>query len=420
MAEQIVDFPWPVHGVNNATATERQPPGTSPDAQNVRTYEPSTSRARGGSRPGLSRYIDAQVLGTASAIQNISVVAFMTTDAVGSGFLYGAGPNPDVSQVTVDVGPDVSWGDWPRIRSNRPVDFQTATDPSSGTRNYGRIVRAGGDGWMQAGVAPVLGLPEIDSIMPPSGSISGVVPVTITGSNLAPTTSVTFGGVAGTIVSSNATTIVVTPPATAASTVAVVVHTPKGGSVAGSYTFDTVPRISGLSISTFSVNATIAGTTAVITGTDLGSATVTFGGVSATVNSNTSTSINVSVPSNTAGNYFVNVVTAGGSSLPTVGAAIIYGLPFEYPIPLPSPYTGAYFTAQIGSNIVLPGDTTVLTVHRSLDGSTNYDSASVTLTRDPTEDPTFNLGPGSFVSGLNLLTTLNGAGISPGVFKEET
>lgn len=54
---------FPVGGLNEITAFEDQPGDSTPDAQNVRPFDPGTGRARGGQRPGLSRHINARVSG---------------------------------------------------------------------------------------------------------------------------------------------------------------------------------------------------------------------------------------------------------------------------------------------------------------------------------------------------------------------
>jgi len=50
---------WPAGGLNKALAYQQQPPYTTPDAQNVRTFETYERRARGGSRSGLKTVIAA-------------------------------------------------------------------------------------------------------------------------------------------------------------------------------------------------------------------------------------------------------------------------------------------------------------------------------------------------------------------------
>jgi len=70
--------------------------------------------------------------------------------------------------------------------------------------------------------------PAITTVLPASGTQSGGTLVTITGTNLAGATQVTFGGTAAAITGNTATTITVTTPAHAAGYVTVVVTTPGG------------------------------------------------------------------------------------------------------------------------------------------------------------------------------------------------
>lgn len=66
-----VEFDYPLKGVNENFAYRQQPEGTTPDALNVRAYDPILKRQRGGQRNGLSKYVAAAVNGT-NPIQSIS------------------------------------------------------------------------------------------------------------------------------------------------------------------------------------------------------------------------------------------------------------------------------------------------------------------------------------------------------------
>ena len=88
------------------------------------------------------------------------------------------------------------------------------------------------------GAFTYLNPPTINSVSPTTGTTAGGTNVTISGSNLANPNSVTFGGVAGTIISSNSNQIVVATPARSAGSVAVVVTTAGGSVTAGvNYTY---------------------------------------------------------------------------------------------------------------------------------------------------------------------------------------
>jgi hypothetical protein len=75
-------LPFPLRGIDVSTEYELQPELTAPEASNVRGVEPATARERGGSRPGLSRWIDARVNATEAMIQCLDVVATADADAL--------------------------------------------------------------------------------------------------------------------------------------------------------------------------------------------------------------------------------------------------------------------------------------------------------------------------------------------------
>ncbi|HUJ13277.1 MAG TPA: IPT/TIG domain-containing protein, partial [Thermoanaerobaculia bacterium] len=95
-------------------------------------------------------------------------------------------------------------------------------------------------------IAVAAAAPAIATLSLTTGLTTGGLSVTITGTSLAGATLVTFGGVAATIVSSNATSIVVTTPAHAAGAVDVVVVTP-GGTATAASAFTFVAQIPTLS-----------------------------------------------------------------------------------------------------------------------------------------------------------------------------
>ncbi len=105
---------FPFNGIDVSSEFETQPSGTTVDAVNVRAFEPSTLRLRGGSRPGLSRYINQQVSGE-NLIQHVAFVVRTDTNAL-----------TDTEEI--------------------PSGTPSTTDPSTGARNPGRSVRTGGSG----------------------------------------------------------------------------------------------------------------------------------------------------------------------------------------------------------------------------------------------------------------------------------
>lgn len=133
---------FPTAGLNVATEFGRQPKMTTPEGENVRAYEVLERRERGGSRPGLIKYIAQQVPGGASVIQHLTVVV-----------------DPQAPFLLADDQTDHS-----------PFPYPETLDPSTnnnaagyGDRNPGRFVRGGGSG-----------RPQYRHPMPPSDEITVV------------------------------------------------------------------------------------------------------------------------------------------------------------------------------------------------------------------------------------------------------
>lgn len=130
MGEQDItyaDLAFPVNGIDVAGAYMRQRRGTSPAGVNVRAFEPSSNRARGGCRAGLSRYLNAQVAGSTAAIQELALLVgvgytnpgggvqvstsgrVVTLAAVSGGNVYVAGPGATAwvaaTNMSVDTPP---------------------------------------------------------------------------------------------------------------------------------------------------------------------------------------------------------------------------------------------------------------------------------------------------------------------------
>ncbi len=87
---------FPTKGIDQVTELESQRQDTTATGTNVRTYEPATLRARGGARPGLSKYIDdtASTTIAGSVIQHLNFIVDPTTDALLSDDASHAG-DPD-------------------------------------------------------------------------------------------------------------------------------------------------------------------------------------------------------------------------------------------------------------------------------------------------------------------------------------
>jgi hypothetical protein len=101
--EQLVPMTFPTYGINLITEFELQLPNTTPIGSNVRGYEPATGRDRGGSRAGLSKWIDSPVNGIGAAlIQDLNVLVLCNGSALLTSFpldLFGDNvPNPNFPQ----------------------------------------------------------------------------------------------------------------------------------------------------------------------------------------------------------------------------------------------------------------------------------------------------------------------------------
>lgn len=110
LADIPLDLQFPLLGVDDERAYGRQRSGTTADALNVRVFEPGTNRARGGQRPGLSRFFDAQVVGeypiqcidhlvTNEVVASASSIGHFGY-ALTSGNGFGVGDNTGVSVFT--------------------------------------------------------------------------------------------------------------------------------------------------------------------------------------------------------------------------------------------------------------------------------------------------------------------------------
>ena len=184
---------------------------------------------------------------------------------------------------------------------------------------------------------PALALPAVTGVSPDGGTDLGGTTVTIAGNGLGDATLVTFGGVAGRIISKSDTRITVaSPPSTGTvgitvttaaitadsgtritgtGTVDVIVTTRTGASKltgADQYTFGAPrPTVTGVSPDS---GSTAGGTTVSITGTGLAGATeVAFGGVAGRITSDSNTQITVTSPPGT-GTVTVTVTTPAGTS----------------------------------------------------------------------------------------------------------
>jgi hypothetical protein len=143
MADEKVtqDLTFPQFGVDRSFAHGQQRPKTTPDAMNVRAFEPTTGRSRGGRRPGLSKIAD-QIPEGSTLIQHINTIVIGEYDA-----LLDNAPIP-IGWTTLtdpsDAGPPSSWGT--RV-IDTDYDGNDVTGTTLMTRNPGpRTTRNKGTG----------------------------------------------------------------------------------------------------------------------------------------------------------------------------------------------------------------------------------------------------------------------------------
>jgi len=192
----------------------------------------------------------------------------------------------------------------------------TATTPAGGAGSViVTVTNSGGQSGSLINGFTFVAPPAVTSVSPNSGATGGGTSVTITGTNFASGSTVTFGSAAATnVVVVNSTTITATTPAGSAGAVTVTVTNSLGqtGSLASGFTYVVQPTVTSVSPSS---GVAAGGTSVTITGTNFATgATVTFGSNAATnvvvVNS---TTITATTPAGSAGAVTVRV-TVGGQS----------------------------------------------------------------------------------------------------------
>jgi len=158
-------------------------------------------------------------------------------------------------------------------------------------------------------------LPTISSLSPNNGTTAGGTSVTLTGTNLTSTTSVSFGGTAATgIVNVSGTQVRCTSPAHSAGTVSVTATTANGTSNGVNFTYNApAPTLSAMAPTS---GTTAGGTACTLTGTGLtGCSAVSFGATAATgIAVDSSTQVRCTSPAKSAGTCGVTATTAGGTS----------------------------------------------------------------------------------------------------------
>lgn len=137
--EKYADLEFPLGGLNLLQEVQEQPAGTTPVAENVRSINSDTLRARGGSRPGLIRYISAPPFVGADLIQHLAVIVDPQADRLG---LTTAVPQDDWVEDPLNPGfyiPPGGWGYQPNPNSPPPPSPPTSSiafvQSANGTTN---------------------------------------------------------------------------------------------------------------------------------------------------------------------------------------------------------------------------------------------------------------------------------------------
>ncbi len=188
--ESLEDLPFPLRGVNLIKEFEAQPQGTTPTGVNVRAYETLTQRNRGGSRPGLTEYIESTVLGFPSLIQHLNIIVDPTTAALLNDDGNPGGPDTVNDPSTSNLSQRIPTGQTRHVRKggsgvqpNHKLPGQnvnvTADDQ---TKNKGDVFTFAGTEFttdpMQPGDAVVSA--TLNSEGAPASADEGDYPITVT------------------------------------------------------------------------------------------------------------------------------------------------------------------------------------------------------------------------------------------------
>lgn len=207
------------------------------------------------------------------------------------------------------------------------LTFTTGSATSAGTKDVTVQTYNGAGSVSSSNAYTYVSPPTIASVTPDRGVVVGGTSVTISGANLLNATNVTFGGIAGTVTANTGTSLTVTTPASSSGSKNVAITTTGGGTATslGAFTFVAQPTITAI---TPDAGPTTGGVAVTLTGTNLGNATsVSIGGVSATITSNSATAIVVTTPAGTSGSTDVVVETYGGVGTITASSAYTFVTP---------------------------------------------------------------------------------------------
>lgn len=98
--DQEVGAIFPTSGLDVTTEYGRQPADTTPAAVNVMSFDVFLDRLRGGSRPGLSKYIDETVNGD-SPVQHLNILVDPRSPALNADAADELVPDPSTNNLSV-------------------------------------------------------------------------------------------------------------------------------------------------------------------------------------------------------------------------------------------------------------------------------------------------------------------------------
>jgi hypothetical protein len=227
-------------------------------------------------------------------------------------------PNEGVVGATITItgtnladATEVKFGTVAATIGSKSATSIVTTVPAGAVSAKISVTTQGGTASSSVNFNVVVPVPTITSFAPTNAEVGETV--TITGTNLADATEVKFGTVAATITSKTATTIVTSVPV-GATTGKIFVKTPVG-EVTSSADFTVIlalPEVTSISPGRGDV-----GTEVTIRGTNLDNVTdVEFGGVAATIVSQTSTSLVTTIPAGAASGVISVISDAGEAESP--------------------------------------------------------------------------------------------------------
>lgn len=148
MPDPIQDLPFPLKGLDVTTEFQEQPPGTTPVGVNVRAFEPLKQRARGGTRPGIQKYIAEQIPEGTELIQHLDYIVDPTTDALTVNFHVPGEDWPENPLIPGQFYPPEGAGWQPNPNAHQPPK-------KGGSGSLAIIVSIVGEGEMGDGSGPI-------------------------------------------------------------------------------------------------------------------------------------------------------------------------------------------------------------------------------------------------------------------------